>query len=112
VIFEQHGSVEEAIQALSAKADDHHANTTTTIVAKQEEIFLDISRKIDEAVIVNRESVHNLISSEGSKSDERHREITKTIVAKQDEIQSEFIENLQSLDSTARADQKATRREI
>jgi hypothetical protein len=107
-ISQQQESIKDAVQIESLKSDDRHTNTVTTIVAKQEEVYGEISRKIDEAgelavqaVIANGESVHNLISSEGSRSDERHREATEIIVAKQTESHAEVIETLQ-----------ATRREV
>ncbi|PMD38004.1 hypothetical protein L207DRAFT_59761 [Hyaloscypha variabilis F] len=118
-ISQQQESIKDAIQIESLKSDDRHTNTITTIVAKQEEVYGEISRKLDEtgeltlqAVIANGESVHNLISSEGSRSDERHRETTEIIVTKQTESHTEVIETLQSLDSTSRTEQEATRREV
>ncbi|KAN0094099.1 hypothetical protein V8E51_017283 [Hyaloscypha variabilis] len=118
-ISQQQDSVKEAVQIESLKSDDRHTNTVTTIVAKQEEVYGEISRKIDEAgelavqaVIASGESVHNLISSEGSRLDERHRETTEKIVAKQTESHTEVIETLQSLDSTSRTEQESTRRDV
>jgi hypothetical protein len=118
-ISQQQESMKDAVQIESLKSDDRHTNTVTTIVAKQEEVYGEISRKLDEAgeltvqaVIANGESVHNLISSEGSRSDEKHRETTEIIVTKQTESHTEVIETLQSLDSTSRTEQEATRREV
>ncbi|KAE9368313.1 hypothetical protein N431DRAFT_346969 [Stipitochalara longipes BDJ] len=115
----QQESIEEAIHTESVKSDDRHTSTVTTIVAKQEETHLDISRKIDEVgaltvqtVISNGKTVQGLISFEGSRLDERHRETTEIILAKQDETHTEVIETLQSLDSSSRAEQGATRREL
>jgi hypothetical protein len=106
----------------SAKSAERHSQTTTTILAKQEETqaeFIsalnsleDQSRSVSEAILENTGSLYGSILVERARADERHEQTTSTIVSTQKEAYMDVKQALDSMDVALRSEHDTLRREF
>ena len=122
VLSENHYSLRDTMASESAKSAERHAQTTATIVSKQEETqaeFIsalnsleDQSRSVSEAILENTESLYDSILVESARADERHEQTTSAIVSTQKEAHMDVKQALESMDAASRSEHDILRREF
>jgi hypothetical protein len=106
----------------SAKSAERHAQTTATVLSKQEgtqaefisalNFLEDQSRSVSEAILENTGSLYDSILVESARADERHEQITSTIVSTQKEAYIDVKQALESMDAASRSEHDTLRREF
>ena len=122
VLSENHYSLRDTMTSESAKSAERHAQTTTTILSKQEETqaeFIsalnsleDQSRSVSEAILENTGSLYDSMVVESARADERHEQTTSTIVSTQKEAYMDVKQALDSMDAASRSEHDTLRREF
>jgi hypothetical protein len=121
-LSENHYSLRDTMTSESAKSAERHAQTTTTILSKQEETQAELisalnsledqSRSISEAVLENTGSLYDSILVESARADERHEQTTNTIVLTQKETHMDVKQALASMDAASRSEHDTLRKEF
>jgi regulator of sigma D len=121
-LSENHYSLRDTMTSESAKSAERHAQTTTTILSKQEETQAELisaldsledqSRSISEAILENTGSLYDSILVESARADERHEQTTNTIVSTQKETHMDVKQALESMDAASRSEHDTLRREF
>jgi hypothetical protein len=106
----------------SAKSAARHAQTTTTILSKQEgtqaefisalNSLEDQSRSVSEVILENTGSLYDSILVESARADERHEQTTSTIVSTHKEAYMDVKQALESMDAASRSEHDTLRREF
>jgi hypothetical protein len=114
-LSENHYSLRDTMTSESAKSAERYAQTTTTILSKQEETQVELisalnsledqSRSISEAILEN-------ILVESARADERLEQTTSTIVSTQKGAHMDVKQALESMDAASRSEHDTTRREV
>jgi hypothetical protein len=121
-LSENHYSLHDTMTSESAKSAERHAQTTTTILLKQEETQAELisaldpledqSRSISEAILENTGSLYDSILVESARADERHEQTTNTIVSAQKETHMDVKQALESMDAALRSEHDTLLREF
>jgi hypothetical protein len=121
-LSENHYSLRDTMTSESAKSAERHAQTTTTILSKQEETQAELisaldsledqSRSISEAILESTGSLYDSILVESARADERHEQTTNTIVSTQKETHMDVKQAMESMDAASRSEHDTLRREF